>query len=69
MDVSLRVPIGRWRLEEGSAGGGSGTADGFLAVSGLLRLALYGFEVHVYWMYCVREGDGCCSELRWMVIV
>lgn len=33
--------------EENGAVGGSGTADVFLAISGLLRLALDGLEVHV----------------------
>ena len=40
-------PIGLWCLKEDSAVGGSSTADAFLAVSGLLRLALDGLGTHV----------------------
>jgi len=53
-----RVMIGRWCLEEDSAIGGSGTADAFLAIGGLLGLALDGLEVHVNRIHCVR-GGGC----------
>jgi len=59
MDVNLRVPIGRWRLEEDSAAvGGSGTADSFLASSGFLGLVLEGLGAHVKWVCCVRGGSG-----------
>ena len=57
MCVSLQVPIGRWCLEEGSAVGGSSTADVFLAVGGLWGFALERFGVHVDWMYGARGGD------------
>ena len=70
MDVNLRVPIGRWCLEEDSAVGGSGTADGLLASSGFLGLVLEGLGVHVRWVCRARVVEvGCCSKPRWMVIV
>jgi len=45
-NVNLRVPIGRCSEEDGAVGG-SGAANIFLAVSGLLGLALDGVGVHV----------------------
>jgi len=46
-----------WCSEEDRAIRGSGAADAFLAVSGLLGLALDGFGVHVN-RGVVRGGDG-----------
>jgi len=59
MLVTPHTGMGRGCLgEEGSAVGGSGTADVFLAFGGLLRLTLDWFEVHVNWMHYARGGDG-----------
>ena len=57
--------------EDCASGGGSDSADVFLAVIGLLRLALGG--PHVNWCGGVRVcgvvGIGCGSGLRWIVMV
>jgi len=58
VDVDALVLIGRGCLEENSASGGSGTADVFLAVGGLLGLTLDGLEAHDDWLYCVRGCGG-----------
>ena len=55
-DMNLRALIGRWCLEENRDVGGSGTADDFLTLSGLLGFALSGDEAHVD-VRCVRGSD------------